>query len=164
MQTLSKIIESKARVQYQDCDPLNHLNNSRYIDYMMAARTEQLLDHYAFDTAELAYKDGLGWVAAQTQISYFFPASWMEVLTIESRLIQFSESSLLVEAIMWDEHKTKIKSIMWVKLVHFNIKTQRSNKHSPEFMRLFSEIQYPMENSPTFEDRIKSFKQMNAAI
>lgn len=164
MQPLAKILESKMRVQYQDCDPFNHLNNAKYIDYAMAARTEQLLEQYGFNTAELAYQQGLGWVAAQTQVSYFFPASWLEMLTIESRLLQFSASSLLVEAIVWDEHKTHTKSVVWIKLVHFDIKNQKSNKHPEDMLDLFSKIHYPIANDPTFEDRVKSFKQLNTTI
>lgn len=161
MNDLPKTIESKIRVQYQDCDPFNHLNNSKYIDYIMGARTEQLLDKYGFNTSEFAYKQGIGWVAAQTQISYFYPASWMETVTIESRLIQHSDYSLLVEAFMWDEHKTKLKCVMWAKLVHFNIKTQKSHKHSEDLMKLFAEIYNPIESLSTFETRVKSLKQLN---
>lgn len=158
MRNLPKTLENKTRIQYQDCDPFNHLNNSKYIDYIMGARTEQLLDNYGFNTSELAYNDGIGWVATQTQISYFFPASWMEIVTIESRLVQFSDYSLLVEAIMWDEQKTKVKCVMWAKLVHFNIKSQKSEKHSHELLQLFQEIVSPLEKSYSFEERVKSFK------
>lgn len=161
MVVVNKILESKTRVQYQDCDPFNHLNNSKYIDYMMGARTEELLEQHSFNVAELAQKQGIGWVAAQTQISYVYPASWLEIITIESRLIHFSESSLLVEAFMWDEHKTKLKSVMWVKLVHFNIKTQKSHKHSDELMALFHEMHFPLEISASFEERAKSLKKQN---
>lgn len=159
MKQLPKTLESKCVIHYHDCDPFNHLNNSRYIDYIVAARTEQLLDKYDFNTAELAYKQGIGWVVAQTQISYIYPASWMETVTIESRLIQYSEHSLLVEAFMWDEHKHKLKAVMWAKLVHFNIKTQKSLKHSEAFMQLFSDIVSPVEHAVTFEERVKSLKQ-----
>lgn len=158
-----KLLESKSRIQYQDCDPFNHLNNSKYIDYIMAARTEQLLEHYDFNTSEVVAKQGIGWVAAQTQISYFHPASWMDLVTIETRLTRFSESSVVVEALMWDEHKTRLKAIMWSKLVHFDIKTQRSFTHSEELMNLFREIHFPIENNPTFDERVKSFKQAKSA-
>lgn len=161
MRNLSKTLESRTRIQYQDCDPFNHLNNSKYIDYIVAARTEQLLEQYGVNTAELAQMEGLGWVTALNHVSYFYPATWMEIVTIESRLIQFSDYSLLVEAFMWDEHKTKLKCVMWAKLVHFNIKTQRSFKHSDELMKLFEEIHYPVENISTFEERVKSLKQLN---
>ena len=158
MKTQEKTIESKKRIQYHDCDPFNHLNNSRYIDYIMGARTEQILEHYGFNTAQLLHERGIGWVAAQTQISYFSPASWMEVVTIESRLINFSESSLLVEAFMWDEHKTKIKAVMWAKLVHFDVKTQKSNKHSEDLMELFAEIHDMQEDYSSFEQRVKELR------
>jgi YbgC/YbaW family acyl-CoA thioester hydrolase len=158
MKKKPKSIESKVRVQYQDCDPFNHLNNSKYIDYIMAARTEQLLVHYDLNVSELLAQQGVGWVAAQTQISYFAPASWMEVVTIESRLIYHSDYSLLVEAFMWDEFKTKIKAVMWAKLVHFDIKTQKSNKHSEALIKLFSEVVNPIEHVNTFEERVKSLK------
>jgi acyl-CoA thioester hydrolase len=159
MGTFAKTLESKTTIQYQDCDPFNHLNNSRYIDYIMAARTEQLLKQYGFNSSEFAYKYGIGWVAAQTQISYFLPASWLETVTIESRLIHFSEYSLLIEAFMWDEHKTRLKCVMWAKLVHFNIKTQKSQKHSNELMQLFAAIVNPLQNLSSFDERVKSLKQ-----
>ena len=163
METFNKIIESKTRIQYQDCDPFNHLNNSKYIDYIMAARTEQILSHYNLNIAELAYQQRIGWVSAQTQISYFYPASWMEVVSIESRLIQYSESSVLIEGFMWNEHKTKLKSLMWAKLVHFDLKTQKSCKHTEELMNLFSKVHYPFENNLTFDERVKSLKLLSQA-
>lgn len=160
MEQQAKTVESKKRIQYHDCDPFNHLNNSRYIDYIMGARTEQILEHYGFNTAQLLHERGIGWVAAQTQISYFSPASWMEVVTIESRMIHFSENSLLVEAFMWDEHKTRIKAVMWAKLVHFDVKAQKSNKHSEDLMELFAAINHPLETASTFEERVQALRKM----
>jgi acyl-CoA thioester hydrolase len=164
MASLKKLLESKTRVQYQDCDPFNHLNNSRYIDYMMAARTEQLLEHYGLNTFEIATVQGTGWVSAETKISYLLPALWMEVVTIETRLIAYSNSSLLVEAITYNEDKTHIKAIMWAKLVHFDIKAQRSLKHSDELMRFLEQIHYPVEHQPTFEERLQTLKQLNQKL
>lgn len=158
METPAKIIQSKTRIQYQDCDPFNHLNNSKYIDYIMAARTEQLLCHYGFNSAQIAKTEGIGWVSAQNQLSYFSPAAWMEVVTIESKLIQYSDYSLLVEGLMWDEHKSALKCLMWAKLVHFNIKAQKSHKHSQAMMQLFARIHQPLENVASFEERVKSLK------
>ena len=164
MKELKKILESKTRIHYQDCDPFNHLNNSRYIDYMMEARTEQLLANYDFNMADFAYKDKIGWVAVQNQISYLYPASWMEIVTIESRLIQFSEWSVTVEALMWDEHKTKLKSVLWSNLVHFNIKTQKSQAHSDALMELFTKVHSPLPAGQGFEDRVKALKEVPSVI
>lgn len=160
--SLPKLLESKTRIQHHDCDPYNHLNNSKYIDLMVATRTEQILEHYQFHSADFVSRHGVGWVIAQSQISYFYPASWMEVVTIETRLLQFSESSLLVEALMWDEHKTHLKAVLWSKLVHFQIAAQRSAPHSEELMALFAEVHAPLDGQPSFEERVKSFKRAKA--
>lgn len=160
MTTLLKTLESKVRVSLHDCDPFNHLNNSRYIDYIVAARTEQLLENYGFNTAELLQKQEIGWVVAQTQISYLFPAVWLENIVIETRLIAFSVSSLLVEAFVWNEEKTHKKAVMWTKLVHFNVKTKRSLKHSEDLMAFFASIHLPLEGNPhqNFDERIQAIK------
>jgi len=50
---------------------------------------------------------------------------------------------------------------MWVKLIHFDIKTQKSIKHSDNLMKLFSEIHYPLEYTASFDERVKSLKQIN---
>lgn len=159
MKKLAKTLQSKKRVHYHDCDPMNHLNNSRYIDYIMDTRTEQLLIDYGVDIAELAYKHGIGWVAALTQITYFAPAKWMEVVIIETRLIRYTESSVIVEGIMWDEEKKNMKALLWAKLVHFDIKKQKSNKHNDELMELFNSIQYDTAPTVSFEDRVNQIRQ-----
>ncbi len=43
MKQLKKIIESKVKIRFPDCDPFNHLNNSKYIDYFINAREDQLI-------------------------------------------------------------------------------------------------------------------------
>ena len=32
---MEKVLKSRAKVRFQDCDPFNHLNNARYIDYFL---------------------------------------------------------------------------------------------------------------------------------
>ena len=105
MKNFNKIIESKVRVRFPDCDPFNHLNNSRYIDYIINAREDQLLEAYDFDLYQLAKEKGISWVVAQNQIAYLLPAMLMETVTIESKLLSFDDKSLVVEALMWDEQK-----------------------------------------------------------
>jgi len=46
---MNKIVKSKAKIRFQDCDPHNHLNNAQYIDYFMNAREDQLIEHFDFD-------------------------------------------------------------------------------------------------------------------
>jgi YbgC/YbaW family acyl-CoA thioester hydrolase len=159
MQTMKKVLESKMKIRFHDCDPYNHLNNSRYIDYIVTARGDQLIEHYRFDTYQIARQQGVGWVAAQTQISYLAPALLMEEVLIETQLLGYSEKSLHVEGIMWNEAKTQIKAVLWAKLVHFNLHTQRSCTHAPDMMQLFRQVVNPPSVPVSFDERIQMLKQ-----
>lgn len=162
MKTLPKTLESKLKIRFPDCDPFNHLNNSRYIDYVINAREDQILDNYNFDIYKMAREQGISWVVAANQIAYLSPAMLMETVTVETRLIQCDDKSLLFEGLMWNEEKTMLKAVLWTKLVHFNLRTQKSHAHSEELMQLFRQIENPLEGSG-FEDRVKQLKNLRTA-
>jgi len=158
MTALPKILESNMKIRFHDCDPFNHLNNSRYIDYMVTARGDQLIDAYQFDIYALARKEQIGWVSAQTQIAYLLPAFLMEEVTIRTQLIHCSEKSLLFEAQMLSTDKRIVKSVMWARLVHFNLATQRSQPHSPALMQFFEQVVLPLSPNLSFEERVKQLQ------
>lgn len=158
MEVLKKILESKMKIRFHDCDPFSHLNNSSYIDYFLTARGDQLIDNYSLDIYKMAQTKGIGWVSANTQISYMAPAYLMEDVTIQTQLIDCSEKSLLLEALMWNDNKTILKAMMWTKLVHFNLKTQSSHPHSQELMQFFKQIINPLSEETNFELRAQNLK------
>lgn len=152
--TLEREPESEVLVRFADCDPFNHLNNSKYIDYFLNAREDQLIKHYDLDIYRMAKETGLAWVVSQTQIAYLSSAQLMEKVLIRTRLISFSEKQLLVEALMLGADRTQVKSLMWMRLTHVNLMTQRSHAHAPALMAFFSEAVYPLEEA-SFEERLK---------
>ena len=145
---------SSTKVRFQDCDPFNHLNNSKYIDYFINAREDQVVEHYNLDIFAMAKTKGIAWVVASNQIAYISPAFTMETVVIQSHLFAFSEKSLSVEMSMWDEKQTKLKSLFWVKFIHFDIRNQTSLKHTAELMSLFEQVAVPIEQN-IFEERYK---------
>ena len=159
--TLEKEVESQTLVRFPDCDPFNHLNNSRYIDYIINAREDQLLKYYDIDIHKMVKETGLTWVVAQNNISYIVPAEIMETVTIQTRLLSYNEKTLLLEALMWDKDKTIIKAVMWSKQAHYNLHTKRSHQHSDEFMEFFKSIHYPLPDNLSFDERVKSLEQQN---
>lgn len=151
---MEQILASKAKIRFQDCDPFNHLNNSKYLDYFINAREDQVKEYYNLDIFEMIKTEKIGWVVATNQIAYLQPAFTMETVTIKSQLIQFSEKSLLVEMTMWDESVTKLKALSWSKFIHVDIRTQSSMKHSGKLMELFQSIVIP-SGQHYFEERCK---------
>ncbi|MBN8678427.1 MAG: acyl-CoA thioesterase [Chitinophagales bacterium] len=156
--TLPKLLESTAKIRFPDCDPFNHLNNSRYLDYIINAREDQILEAYQFDSHTIARETGLAWVIAQHQIAYLAPAMLMEEVVIQTRMLSYTDRVIQIEALMWNQDKTVLKTLMWTRLAHFNLRTMRSHTHSEEFLSLFSAVVDPLPAEIGFEERIKQLR------
>ncbi len=140
-------------IRFADCDPFNHLTNSRYLDYFSNAREDHLMTYYNFNPFQLVQEKGLGWVAVQNQISYRRPAVPLEKVIIDSTLLHWGPKSLKVEMRMWDSAKQQLKSLLWMTLVHFNLRTQKSERHTEELSALFASLENPLPCSMSFEER-----------
>ncbi|PXY46794.1 acyl-CoA thioesterase [Flavobacterium hydrophilum] len=149
---MTKILKTKRKVRFQDCDPFNHLNNSKYLEYFINVREDQIAEHYDLDIFEYMRTTGLSWVVASNQISYVRPAFTMETVSIESQLIQYSENLLLVEMKMWNENETELKAILWIKFIPYNVQTKKAASHSDDLMKLFESVVVPIDQS-IFENR-----------
>ncbi|WP_103071433.1 acyl-CoA thioesterase [Aquimarina sediminis] len=154
---LPKVLESNAKVRFQDCDPFNHLNNAAYINYMINAREDQIDKFYNLDIFKLAKTQGISWVVGTNQIAYLKPALLMEKVIIDSQLIRYTENQLCVEIRMWNHDKTELKAVLWSAFVHFNLLQQKRWNHDQRLMELFQNVHEPVAAN-TFEERILQLK------
>jgi acyl-CoA thioester hydrolase len=130
---MSKDPISLYKVRFSDCDLFGHLNNARYLDYLMNAREDHLKEFYNLDLT-IYYKKNLAWVVSSHEIAYVRPAIYNELVAIQSTLLKADNDSLYLEIIMMDELKAHLKAILRTKLTAINMKTGRREKHLPEFM------------------------------
>ncbi|MEZ4874009.1 MAG: acyl-CoA thioesterase [Flavobacteriaceae bacterium] len=154
------VLESKTVIRFQHCDPFNHLNNSEYLNYLVNAREDQLIEHYGIDIYKMGREEGKSWVVGSNQIAYLRPAWLMEEVTIQSQLLTYTTSSIQVELRMYNASKTELKAVMWSQYVHFNLREQRRETHSNGFMELFESVKNPLPQK-TFEERVASLKNQN---
>ena len=158
MNTTSKLWESKVLIRFPDCDPFNHLNNARYIDYFINAREDQVMQNMNFNIYHFAAQSGLGWVVRKNQIVYLKPAFLAETVVIDSALLRLGESDLLIEMKMWNEKKDKLKSVMWTTLVHINIKAQKLEHHSQELLEKFKPFENEIDSRIGFDERVEQLR------
>ena len=149
---MEKVLKTKRKIRFQDCDPFNHLNNSKYLEYFINAREDQIEEHYNLDIFKLMKTTGLSWVVASNQISYMRPAYTMETVVIESQLIQYTDTVLLVEMKMWNENETELKALLWIKFIHYNLQTKKAANHADDLMQLFQSVVVPAGQT-VFESR-----------
>ena len=126
-------------VRFNDCDPFGHLNNSKYIDYMLNAREDHLSQFHSIELNQF-HKQGFGWVVSSHEIQYIRPAAYNERVCIESDLIEAGNSHLLVEMRMYNAGADILKAILWTKFTCVNMKTSRKEIHPPDFMTIANQM------------------------
>lgn len=154
----NKTLESTALIRFPDCDPFNHLNNSRYLDYFINAREDHISQNYKFNIYQYAKEHGKSWVVGQNQIVYLRPAMLMETVVIQSTILELREKDILVEMTMWNKDKAQLKSLLWSSFIHYNFATQRSDVHSEELVNFFKPFENPLPEKLSFEERVQQLK------
>jgi acyl-CoA thioester hydrolase len=139
-QPLPKEMQSSYVVRFQDCDPFGHLNNARYIDYFFNARQDQLAEHYDFHIFEHGQETNHNWVVTQTHLAYLYPALVNEKIVVLTRLVKMSESTLVVEAVMFDAAMRRPKAVGWTEFTYVSLLSGRTAKHSDDLMALFRDV------------------------
>ena len=161
MTTIVKTWESKSLIRFPDCDPFNHLNNARYLDYFINAREDQLMKNLNFNIYSYAAEKGLSWVVSKNQIVYIKPAFLMETVVIDSTILNLRDKDLLVEMKMWNEKKDKLKSILWSNFAHVNLKTQKPEIHSQELMEIFKPFENNLATPVNFDERVENLRSIS---
>ncbi len=156
---LPKDLETTALVRFQDCDPFQHLNNARYIDYFMNAREDQLKQFYNFDIFKETQRTGQGWVVSKNQLAYLYPAAVQEQVVIRTNLVQMTDSVLVVEGLMLDSTARRLKAVAWIQFTFVSIQTGRSTHHPDEFMTMFRPVVVDDVYTPDgFNQRVNTLK------
>ncbi|PSR54667.1 thioesterase [Adhaeribacter arboris] len=167
VENIVKSPETKLFVRFQDCDVLGHLNNVRYFDYFLNTREEHTRYYYALNLLELSKKYQANWVVTNHQIAYLRPADLGENIIIQTQLVHFDETSIVIEASMYNETRTHLKSLLWTTMRYVSSTTGRSTEHSAEVLEMLAAIQVnEVEHQPEgFQKRIAEITQVfkNAA-
>jgi len=158
MTTLNKAPESKRLIRFQDCDPYGHLNNSKYIDYMINVREDHLINEYDLNVFLMAHEQKRSWIVGQNEIAYLKPSLIMEKVVIQTRLIDYTERYVQAEMVMYDAAKKHIKAVLWTKFFHFDFAMGRAVTHSEDLMGLFKSVHVPLE-----VDRVEQRARMLAS-
>ncbi len=153
--------ESTAWIDFQDCDPFGHLNNTKYLNYIMHARTQQLKDAYGFDIYAHTQKTGNGWVVATTQLAYLAPAKFNETVRIQTRLLHKDTFRIVPEAVMLSADGQRLHAIGWIEFVYVNIERGRPVKCEGELGDFLESIRLPgFEWAPQdFSLRVKELQK-----
>jgi len=140
MKELNKRPSGLRTIRFQDCDPFGHLNNAKYLDYMINMREDHLMDEYGLNVFTMAQEDQRAWLVGHNEIAYLKPANAMEEVNIQTALIDFTERYVRAEMVMTDKDNSHVKAVLWTKFYHFDFKKGQGATHSEEMLSLLEEI------------------------
>jgi acyl-CoA thioester hydrolase len=153
--------ESRVIIRFQDCDPLQHLNNSKYFDYFFNAREDQVSKLYGFSFEAMFRELRTSWVVYQHQIAYVRPALISEWVRITSRVIHVDQDTMVTEYFMTNDEHNQLKTLLWVTSKHISVTTGRRIPHPPELQKYLNQICLPGIQFETlnFNHRIRDIKE-----
>ncbi len=154
-----KETESRVVIRFQDCDPLQHLNNAKYFDYFFNAREDQVPKLYGVEMIDFIRKYQAAWVVYNHSISYVRPARVGEWVRIMSRIIWHDHQSVLVEYYMTDDSKEELKTLLWTTMRYVDMKNGKSTPHIGAVQEFLKAVTDPVDLEKTnARERIRFLK------
>ena len=155
-----KEIATTVKIRFSDCDPIGHLNNVKYLEYMLNAREDHVEEFYGFTYEQYLKKTGCTWIAIQNEIAYLKEVKANTKVIISSKTIEITDRVSKVEILMKDENEKEVFAVLWITVIYFNMKTRRSEALPAETKELFSQylVEIPHQE---FKDRVQYFRILN---
>lgn len=125
--------ESELQVRPDDIDMYQHVHSSRYMDYVLAARFDQMERCYGMPMAEFQ-KLGYGWVIASTQMNFRSPLVLGDRMIVRCRIEQFTLIGLRLQFEIERQPGGKRACDGWFDYVMISIETGRPAR-IPEMIR-----------------------------
>ena len=94
---------TEMQVRPDDLDFYRHVHSSRYLDYVLAARFDQMERCYGMSMQEFAAR-GLGWFQRSITLNYKRPLTMAERFKVETGIIGFRHDGVIVSFKIFKEN------------------------------------------------------------
>lgn len=125
------------KVRPDDIDMFNHVHNSKYFDYVLAARYEQMEEFYKMSMEEFL-SQGFGWVVKTAYVDYKRPLTLGDSFIVETGIMELQERGCKVVFNIINKKTNKLCCDGWFDYVLIDVKSGRSAKISPEMIEHYS--------------------------
>lgn len=156
---MEKEFLSTVKIRFADCDPIGHLNNVKYLEYMLNAREDHVEQNYGFTYEQYTRDTGCTWVTIQNEIAYLKEVRYNSTVQITSKTIFIDDLTTVVELVMKDE-KGLVNAVFWLTVIYFNMKSRRAEKMPVATMDKFAHFVVNIEHK-TFKERVAFFRNQN---
>jgi acyl-CoA thioester hydrolase/thioesterase-3 len=128
---------SEIPVRPDDIDMFQHVHNSRYLDYIQAARYDQMVRCYKMSMEEFMIM-GYGFVVKKAELNFKRALIMGDMMLISTQVKEFNGSDITVEFEIVNKKNEKISCDGIMLYTMMNLKTGRSEKVPEEIQTKFS--------------------------
>ena len=128
---------SEIPVRPDDIDMFQHVHNSRYLDYIQAARYDQMVRCYKMSMEEFMIM-GYGFVVKKAELNFKRALIMGDIMLISTQVKEFNGSDITVEFEIVNKKNEKIYCDGVMLYTMINLKTGRSEKVPEEIQTKFS--------------------------
>ena len=157
---MEKEISSTAKIRFSDRDPIGHLNNVKYIEYMLNAREDHVESFYGFTYEEYSRRTGCTWITIQNEIAYLKEVRYNSKVMITSKTIEVSDRISKIEILMKSEDGKTINAVLWMNIIYFNMKTRTSETQPDDVKELFKKYLVSLDQKE-FKTRVEYLRRKN---
>lgn len=131
------IFETELKVRPDDIDMFNHVHNSKYFDYVLAARYDQMEKFYKMPMEDFL-KSGFGWVVRTAHVDYKRPLILGDLLKIRTGIFTINEKGCRVQFEIENVRTGKTASDGWFDYVLIDTSTGKGCKVSEDMIKAYS--------------------------
>ncbi|MBI4429818.1 MAG: acyl-CoA thioesterase [Ignavibacteriales bacterium] len=117
--------ETELRVRPDDLDMNAHVHHSRYFDYVLAARYDQMERCYKMPMQEFL-ANGFGWVVKTAHLEYKRALGLGELITVRTWVEEFHKDGVKIHFEIIKKGNAKVSCDGWFHFIMTNLKTGRA--------------------------------------
>lgn len=129
--------ETEHRVRPDDIDMFQHVHNSRYFDYVLDARYEQMREHYKYPMEDFLAA-GYGWVVKTVTIHYKRPLVLGEFFLVKTGITSINTKGCRVHFTITKKNGGKISADGWFDYVLIDKESGRGAFVNEEMISRYS--------------------------
>lgn len=116
--------ESELRVRPDDIDMYNHVHNSKYFDYVLAARYDQMERCYGLGMEKFIER-GFGWLVRTVYMDYKRPLKMSDYFLVKTGIVSIDEKKCKVHFEIISKMTNKTCCDGWFDFVLIDLKTNK---------------------------------------
>ncbi|WP_462265491.1 acyl-CoA thioesterase [Mucilaginibacter sp.] len=129
--------ETEHRVRPDDIDMFQHVHSSKYFDYVLAARYEQMDTGYGMPMEKFMER-GFGWVVKTANVNYKRPLLMGDYFLVRTGIAEINDKGCRVAFTIKNKATQKVCCDGWFDYTMIDMKTGRGAKVPDDIIRHYS--------------------------